>query len=115
MAGTILTERVAGIPTGFPAEMDSTVKIRWVAPLLMNMSERSADLLKYIGGVEQFKFNNTTIEWSEDDVWSRRLTHTGLAAGGTTTLTLTGAAHRYPIGTILYNVVALEYVFCTDV
>ena len=113
MAGTILTERVAGIPTGFPAEMDSDVKVRWVAPLLMNMSERSADLLKYIGGVEQFKFNNTTIEWSEDDVWSRRLTHTGLAAGGTTTLTLTGAAHRYPIGTILYNVVALEYVRVT--
>lgn len=113
MAGTIVTERVAGIPTGFPAEIDATVKVRWVAPLLINMSERSADLLKYIGGVAQFKFNNTTIEWVEDDVWSRRLTHTGLAAGGTTALTVTGASHRYPIGTILYNVPDGEYVRVT--
>lgn len=44
--------------------------IRWIAPPLMNMSERSADLLKYVGGVEQFKFTNTTIEWVEDDVWN---------------------------------------------
>ncbi len=110
MAGTVLTERVAGIPSGFPAEMDSTIKVRWVAPLLINMSERSADLLKYFGGVEQFKFNNTTIEWVEDDVWSRRLTHSGLAAAGTTSLTVTGAAHRYPIGTILHNSVDNEYV-----
>lgn len=110
MSGTILTERVAGIPSGFPAEIDSSVKVRYVAPLLMNMSERSADLLKYVGGVEQFKFNNTTIEWVEDDVWNRRLTHGGLAAAGTTQLTITGAAHRYPVGTILYNVQAGEYV-----
>lgn len=110
MAGTILTERVAGIPSGFPSEMDTSVKVRWVAPLLMNMSERSTDLLKYIGGVTQFKFNNTTIEWVEDDVWSRRLSHGGLAAAGTTSLTVTGAAHRYPIGTILYNVPDGEYV-----
>ena len=60
MAGTILTERIGGIPSGFPAEFDTSVKVRYVAPLLMNMSERSADLLKYIGGVEQFKINNNT-------------------------------------------------------
>ena len=113
MAGAIVTERVSGIPSGFPSEIDTSVKVRWVAPLLMNMSERSADLLKYIGGVEQFKFNNTTIEWVEDDVWSRRLTHTGLAAGTTTALTVTGASHRYPIGTILYNVPDGEYVRVT--
>ena len=113
MAGTILTERIGGIPSGFPAEFDTSVKVRYVAPLLMNMSERSADLLKYIGGVEQFKFNNTTIEWVEDDVWSRRLTHSGLAAGGTTSLVTTGAAFRYPIGTILYNVPDGEYVRVT--
>jgi hypothetical protein len=113
MSGTILTERVAGIPSGFPAEIDTSVKIRWVAPLLMNMSERSADMLKYLGGVEQFKFNNTTIEWVEDDVWNRRLSHGGLAAAGTTSLTVTGAAHRYPIGTILFNVQDSEYVRVT--
>ena len=110
MAGTVVLERVGGIPGGFPAEIDSSVKVRYVAPLLMNMSERSTDLLKYIGGIEQFSFNNTTIEWVEDDVWNRRLSHGGLAAAGTTSLTVTGASHRYPIGTILYNVVDGEYV-----
>ena len=119
MAGVIVTERVAGIPAGFPAEIDTSVKVRWVAPLLINMSERSADLLKYIGGVAQFKFNNTTIEWVEDDVWSRRLNHNGLAAGTTTSLTVyesgtTGnGAYRYPIGTILYNRQDGEYVRVT--
>lgn len=113
MSGVIVTERVAGIPNGFPAEIDTNVKVRYVAPLLINMSERSADLLKYFGGVEQFQFNNTTIEWVEDDVWNRRLTHGGLAAAGTTSLTITGAAHRYPIGTILYNVQDNEYARIT--
>ena len=113
MSGTIVTERVAGIPSGFPSEIDATVKVRWVAPLLMNMSERSADLLKYLGGVEQFRFNNTTIEWVEDDVWNRRLTHSGLAAAGTTSLTVTGASHRFPIGTILYHPSDGEYARVT--
>lgn len=110
MAGTIVTERVAGIPSGFPSEIDSSIKVRWVAPLLMNMSERSADFLKYVGGLEQFKFNNTTVEWVEDDVWNRRLSHSGLADGSTTSLTVTGAAHRYPIGTIFHNAQDNEYV-----
>ena len=116
MAGTVVTERVAGIPSGFPAEIDATVKVRYVAPLLINLSERSADLLKYIGGPEQFRFDNTTIEWVEDDVWSRRLSHGGLAAGATTSLVITGAAHRYPIGTVLYNATVSggEYVRITS-
>jgi hypothetical protein len=113
MAGTVTLERVAGIPSGFPAEIDSSIKVRWVAPLLINMSERSSDFLKYVGGLEQFKFNNTTVEWVEDDVWTRRLTHGGLAAAGTTSLTVTGAAHRYPIGTILFNSADSEYVRVT--
>lgn len=103
MAGTAVTTRVAGIPGGFPSEIDSTVKIRWVAPMLMNMAERSVDLLKYIGGPEQFSFNNTTVEWVEDDPWNRRLTQSGLAGGTTTSLTVTAQAFRYPVGTILYN------------
>lgn len=101
MAGNPSTLRVAGIPSGYPAEIDANVKIRWVDNLLINMSERSANLLKYIGGPSQFTFNNPKPEWVEDDVWSRRLTHGGLAAGGTTALTVTAASHRYPIGTLL--------------
>lgn len=113
MSGTVLTERVAGIPSGYPAEIDSSVKVRFVAPVLMNMSETSTDFLKYIGGAEKFNFDNTKIEWVEDDIWNRRLTHTGLAAGTTTSLVVTGAAHRYPIGTILFNVPDSEYVRVT--
>jgi hypothetical protein len=111
MAGTTNTLRVAGIPSGYPAEMDATVKVRWVAPLLVNMSERSVDLLKYLGGVEQFSFNNTKIEWVEDDVWNRRPTVTGtpLANGGTA-FTVTGQSHRYPVGTIFFNITAGEFV-----
>lgn len=117
MAGTTSTLRVAGLPSGYPAEIDSNVKVRWVAPLLVNMSERSVDFLKYIGGVEQFSFNNTKIEWVEDDVWNRRpsLSGTPLAASPATSLTLTGAAHRYPIGTIFFNVTKGEYVRVTAI
>lgn len=113
MSGTPETLRVAGITSGYPAEIDASVKVRYVAPLLINMSERSAGLLKYFGGPEKFQFNNTKIEWVEDDVWNRRLSHGGLAAGGTTALVVTGAAHRYPIGTILFNVPDGEYVRVT--
>jgi len=118
MPGTVTTMRTAGIPdSGFPAEflLDGTtsLKVRWVAPLLINMSERSTDLLKYHGGVEQFQYTNSRIEWVEDDPWNRRLSHGGLAAGTTTTLTVTGAAHRFPVGTILYNRQDDEYVRVT--
>jgi hypothetical protein len=116
MAGTTNTLRVAGLPGGYPAEIDSTVKVRWVAPLLVNMSERSVNLLKYLGGVEQFSFNNTKIEWVEDDVWNRRpsVTGTPLAMGGTS-FTVTGQAHRYPIGTIFFNVTQGEYIRVTAI
>lgn len=113
MAGTIATIREAGINGGFPAEIDGSLKVRYVAPLLVNMSERSTDFLKWIGGAESFMFDQTKIEWTEDDTWNRRLTHTGLAAGTTTQLVITGAAHRYPVGTILWNVPDDEYVRIT--
>lgn|SRR5574341_106970 len=114
MSGTIETLRISGIPdSGYPSEIDSTLKVRWVAPVLVNMSERSADLLKYLGGPEKFTYNNSKIEWVEDDPWNRRLSHGGLAAGTTTSLTVTGAAHRFPVGTILYNVPDGEYVRVT--
>ena len=109
--GTIETLRVAGIPSGYPAEIDANVKVRWVAPLLVNMSERSVDLLKYLGGVEQFQFNNPKIEWVEDDPWNRRPSLSGTPLGSAATaLTLTDQAHRYPIGTVFYNVTKDEYV-----
>lgn len=108
MAGTVETMQYTGMPdSGYPAEylLDGTtsLRVRWVAPLLTNMSERSTDMLKYIGGLEQFQYNGPKVEWVEDDPWNRRLSHSGLAAGTTTTLTVTGAAHRFPVGTILYN------------
>ena len=99
MSGTTATLRVAGLPSGYPAEIDSTVKVRWVAPLLVNMSERSVDLLKYLGGVEQFSFNNTKIEWVQDDTWNRRpsVTGTPLGSGGTafTVLRMQGTNDRF--------------------
>ncbi len=91
--------------SGVPAEIDATVKIRWVDDLLTNMSERSADLLRYLGGPASFMFNNTKIEWVEDDVWNRRpaLGAAPLADGTDTSLDLaTGTGHRYPVGTILF-------------
>ena len=103
MAGNVSTLRVGGMPSGYPAEIDSNVKIRFVDNLLINMSERSTRLLKYLGGPSQFTFNNPKVEWVEDDVWGRRPTHGGLAGSGTTALVVTGQAHRYPVGTLLYH------------
>ena len=102
MSGVIVTERVAGIPSGFPAEIDADVKVRYVAPLLINMSERSADLLKYLGGIEGFEFNNTTIEWVEDDIWNRRLVHSGLAAAEPPKTPPAGL--HVPVGTVTFTV-----------
>jgi hypothetical protein len=101
--GSTSTLRVAGYPSGYPAEIDANVKIRWVDNLLINMSERSTDFLKAIGGPSQFTFNREKVEWVEDDVWGRRPTHGGLV-GAATALTVTGQAHRYPVGTLLCHV-----------
>lgn len=116
MAGTTATLRTAGIPSGYPAEIDADVKVRFVAPLLVNMSERSVDLLKYLGGVEQFAYDNSKLEWVEDDVWNRRpsLTGTPLASAGTA-LTVTAQSHRYPVGTVFFNITKGEYVRVTAV
>ena len=101
------------MPSGYPAEIDSNVKIRWVDNLLINMSERSTDLLQYLGGPTQFVFTNPKVEWVEDDQWGRRPTHGGLAASGTTSITVTAQSHRYPIGTLLKNTVTKEIVRVT--
>lgn len=117
MAGTQQSLRVAGMPdSGFPSEIDAGIKVRYVAPLVSNMSERSTDLLKYLGGLERFVYTNAKIEWLDDDPWNRRL---ALGANPLTSNTDTvldvaaGTAHRYPVGTILYNVTQNEYVRVT--
>lgn len=115
MAGDVSTLRPAGYPAGYPAEIDANVKIRWVDNLLINMSEQSTDLLKYIGGPSQFVFTNPKVEWVEDDQWGRRPTHGALANGATTALTVTGAAHRYPIGTLFLHVTSGEIVRVTAI
>lgn len=106
-SGTTTTPRVAGIVGGYPSEIDTNVKIRWVDDLLINMSERSADLLKYLGGPSQFMFNNTKVEWVEDDPWNRRpsLGTTPLSSSSDSSLSLAADTnHRYPVGTILKNI-----------
>ena len=119
MAGTVETLRFAGMPdSGFPAELlldgSTSLKVRWVAPLLVNMSEKSTMFLKYTGGPEQFQYTNAKIEWVEDDPWNRRVTLNGVPASGTaTSITTTGAAHRFPVGTILYNRNEDEFVRVT--
>ncbi len=113
--GNIATLRRAGMPSGVPTEIDSNVKIRYVDDLLVNMADRDADMLKYLGGFSNFVFNNSKVEWVEDDVWNRRpkLGSGTIMAGGTGTDTLSLAAgtnHRYPVGTILLNVLRGEHV-----
>lgn len=104
MAGSTSTLRVAGLPSGYPAEIDATIKIRWVDNMLVNMSEQSTDLLKYVGGPTSFTFTNPKVEWIEDDQFGRRPTHTGLTNSADTSLVVTGQAHQYPVGTLLYHV-----------
>lgn len=111
MSGSTTTLRPSGYEDGaegegVPAEIDSDVKVRYVDDLLMNMSEYSTNFLKYIGGPSAFPFDQSKVHWVEDDVWNRRpgLGTTPLAAGGSTSLSLTaGTAHRYPIGTVFFN------------
>ncbi len=102
------TVRVGGVSGGYPAEIDSDVKVRFVDDdEIINLSDLSTDFLKLAGGVSQFTFDNDTVEWTENDIWGRRLTsHGGLAAAGTTSLTVTAQAGRYPVGTVLINITA---------
>lgn len=104
MAGSTSTLRVAGMPSGYPAEIDSNLKIRWVDNMVTNMSEDSTQLLKWAGGPSQFTFTNPKIEWIEDDQFGRRPVHTGLTGSGDTSLVVTGLAHQFPVGTLLMHV-----------
>ena len=107
MAGTMDTLRVGGVPGGYPSEIDSSVKVRFVEDSeIINLSDLSVDLLKLLGGVNQGQFDNEKLEWVEHDIWARRLTNSGTLDGtaGTDPLTVTAQAHRYPIGTLLRNI-----------
>ena len=124
MAGTVETLGVSGAPdSGYPTDYlfdgSTALKVRYVAPLLVNMAERSVDFLKYVGGVETFQYNNPKVEWVEDDPWNRRPTISALTAAGSAnasqSLTVTGAAHRFPVGTVLFNRNQDEFVRVTGV
>lgn len=115
MAGTIATLRVGGVQGGTPAEIDANSKVRFVDDSeIINLSDLTVDLLKLFGGVSQFTFDNDTPEWTEHDVWARRVTLSSVGdmegTGGTGTdgslddMTVTGQAHRYPVGTIFVNI-----------
>lgn len=111
MAGTIQTLRVGGVPSGYPAEIDATVKVRFVDDSeIVNLSDLSTDFLKLLGGVSQKTFDKETIEWTEDDTWTRRPTLSSVGAmvggaqdGNLDDMNVTGQAHRYPIGTVFVN------------
>ena len=72
VAGTISTLRVTGVPGGYPAEQEATVKVRWVDQALEVMSDTETPLLKAIGGIDQFTADNTKIEWVLHDTWTDR-------------------------------------------
>jgi hypothetical protein len=98
------------MPSGYPAEIDANIKIRWVDNMLTNMSENSTDLLKWAGGPTQFTFTNPKVEWIEDDQFGRRPTHTGLTDAADTSLVVTGLAHQFPVGTLLCHTADNEIV-----
>lgn len=99
--------RLAGMPDGgFPSEIDSNAKIRQVDENVLRLMDVSIDLIRLFsrGGdpFGGFVATSNKYEWMEDDRYSRRPTHGGLLnEAGPSTLTVTGQAHRYPVGTML--------------
>ena len=102
MAGTGSDPRLIGVPdSGYPPTIDEDAIIRQVDNELMQAMDLSVPLLTMLGGLSGFVFNAPKQYWVEDDLWRRRLaSHGGLAAADTLILTVTGQAHRYPVGTI---------------
>lgn len=102
VAGTISTLRVTGVPGGYPAEQEATVKVRWVDQALEVMSDVETPLLKAVGGIDQFTADNTKIEWVLYDTWTDRGNlGAQLTAGGTTLTWSAAISHRIPRGTVL--------------
>lgn len=102
IAGTTNTIRLAGFPSGYPAEQEANVKIRFVDTALEVMSDYDIPLLTRLGGPGQFTTRNTTHEWILYDTWTDRFDLGAQLAQAGTTLTMDGTkAHRVPPGTIL--------------
>ena len=118
MPGTIVTLRTAGVTAGYPVPIDTNIKVRAVDDLLLNMRDNSTDLLKLCGGPSSFTFNNTTYEWTTDDLWNRRITGCTCPGGADPgVLTVTGIAFRFPIGTlfkVVSTAVTLRVIAITD-
>ena len=53
VAGTVSTLRVTGVPSGYPAEQESNIKVRFIDTALEVMSDYDTPLLKRLGGVSQ--------------------------------------------------------------
>jgi len=102
VAGTIDVLRVTGVPSGYPAEQESNVKVRFVDGALEVMSDFDVPLLKAVGGIDQFTANNTKFEWILYDTWTDRGNLGAELAQAGTTLTWSAAiSHRVPRGTVL--------------
>jgi hypothetical protein len=115
---TLATRRISGYETpGYPLEVETnaTLKIRFVDDLYVNMNDMSIDFLKYLGGPSQFTYNNTKVEWLIDETWNRRVSHGGLVAADTTSLTVTAYAYQLPIGTLLCHTSDGEVVRVTSI
>lgn len=102
VAGTVSTLRVTGVPSGYPSEQESNVKVRFVDEGFEVMGDLETPLLSRVGGPNQFQVDNTKYEWVLGDTYSDRGDISGAHSNSVTTLTLDGAyAHRFPRGTVL--------------
>lgn len=102
VAGTVSTLRVTGVPSGYPAEQEANVKVRWIDSALEVMSDFDVPLLKAIGGIDQFTATNTKFEWVLKDLWTDRGTLGAQLTSGGVTLTWSSAiSHRVPRGVVL--------------
>lgn len=98
MAGTRMIGTDSG---GYPAQPDADNIIRTVDNTLLEAMDLNVPLLELCGGLDGFTVNTFKHAWPVNDAWRRRITtHGGLAATDTATWTITGQAHRYPIGTL---------------
>jgi len=97
------SDRLIGVDSGgYPTQPDADAIIRVVDNELMQAMDLTVPLLTLFGGLGSFNVSAVKHSWVEDDLWRRRITTwSSIATSGATSITITGQAHRYPIGTIL--------------
>jgi len=101
-AGTVSTLRQSGIPSGYPAEQEADVKVRFVDSTIELMADLDIPLLKAVGGADQFSADNTKFEWFLRDSWTDRDNLGAQLTAAGTTLTIDGStAHRFSRGMVL--------------